>query len=302
MARASAVVLATAALAACGGGGAAIDATAPSQADALTIGANAALLPSDSTDAQAASVAAAQAVVATAQLGQSVDCAGGGTATFTASGVGLGALTNGQFNAGEHVDLTFADCRSAAGAASVTGALALDVISVSGSDYTLGTSTSQLVVALPQRTLTLNGSSTLGHSVTTAGTETTTTDHWTTPSLDVTVQGASSSDFRLTNVDETLTVVRDSGVVVSTQHTGSGTLTATLPGLTFSVTVSTPGGVTASVDGTPLSGGWSIALPSGTLVLSVAQGIFTLALDLGAGGNTVYSNTYPAAQFVSAAG
>jgi hypothetical protein len=58
--------------------------------------------------------------------------------------------TNGQLDAAETCNLSYAGCRGAAGAAQLDGSMTLAVTAASGSDVTVRTATRGLTVTLPQ--------------------------------------------------------------------------------------------------------------------------------------------------------
>ena len=205
---------AAALLAACGGGGSDATDTTLSQETAESATANTLAIPDSAAAAGTESLKTAQAVVAGGQASQTYACAGGGTATFTISGATVAGATNGQLDAGETYSLQFAACRGSAGAASVDGAMTLVVTAASAGALTVQTTTQGLTVALPQRTLTWNGSSTLAQTVVTNGATTTTTTRWTSPQIELTSQrNARNGTFTLSNVDVTRSVAVTGGVV-----------------------------------------------------------------------------------------
>ncbi|MBX3619817.1 MAG: hypothetical protein KF891_07515 [Rhizobacter sp.] len=279
----AACATAAALLSACGGGG---DDTAPggstSNETAQSASANGVVVADDSVRAQAAVLGTARSVIAVGGAAATVNCAGGGTAAFTATGSSLG---NGLLDAGEVYTMQFANCRSSSGSATVTGNLTLGVNSASGESYNVST-TSQVVVGLPQRTLSFNGSSTLGHTVQTSGATQTTIDRWVSPSVAMTsLRNNRITTLSLTNVDLTQTVTRTGGVVTGSSN--EGTLTMTYAGWlgTWSATIATQGVVSFNASGVPLSGQWLITLPRDFIALSVAAGIATATLDFGRNGS-----------------
>lgn len=272
-------------LAACGGGGE--DAGTPvtgvtdTQAQAMSV--NSAVVPSETTDATTALLSTTQAVVASGTASQSFNCAGGGTALFTATGSNLG---NGQLDAGEVYNVTYTDCRGSAGAASLNGTATLTVVSAAAGAVEVTTSTSGIVVTLPQRVLTLNGTSTLSQTVVTSGATTTTTNHWTSPQIVVTSQrNTRSSTFTLTGIDITRSITTTNGVITARSHSGTHTMNAVLPNGTWTVTTATQGVVSFDANGVPTQGDWTITLPNNRILVSVVPGTITVKLDFGADGS-----------------
>jgi hypothetical protein len=160
----AATLLCTAALTACGGGGASGDlgaALATSEKAATAYSANAAVVASDASTAVDTSVQTAQAVVATQPSSVAsvpVACPGGGTALLTVTGGTPAGVLNGQLETGEVYQLVFSACRGSAGAAVVNGTLAMTVQTASATALSLALDTGDLAVALPRGTVKLTGS------------------------------------------------------------------------------------------------------------------------------------------------
>lgn len=269
---------------ACGGGGddAAQNGSSTSNETAQSASANGVVVADDSVRAQTVMLSTARAVIAVGGASASVNCAGGGTAIFTATGPALG---NGALDAGEVYTMQFTNCRSSSGSATVTGTLTLTVNSASGENYSVNTS-SQVIVGLPARTLSHNGSSTLTHTVQTSGATQVTTDRWQSPSISTTsLRNSRITTLSLTNVDLTQTVTTTNGVV--TGSTNQGTLTMSYAGWlgTWSATITTDGPVSFNAAGTPIGGRWLITLPRDFIALDVAAGIATATLDFGRNGS-----------------
>lgn len=296
-------------LAACGGGG--DDGGSNnggsnnniSQEQAEAAGVNTAVIPNDTSQAMATALSTAQTVVAGGQANATYSCPGGGTASFTATGGTLAELGNHQFDTGEQYSVTYTNCRGALGAASVNGSLSLTVNSASGSDFSVSSTTNNIVVTLPLRTVRLNGSSSFTHTVATSGNATTTTDRWVTPSHTAAVTtGAHTSTFSYTNVDLTRSVSTVNGAVTGSSHSGTTTYSAqTLLG-PFSVTLATVGTAYYDANGRPTSGIWTLTLPHNALTLSIASNSVTLAVDYGANGSIDRTYSWTVTQTVSQAG
>ncbi|HUN92532.1 MAG TPA: hypothetical protein VMU33_10770 [Burkholderiaceae bacterium] len=296
-------------LAACGGGGASDSAAAPSssgtvsQSTAQEVSADSATVPTSTTDALSTAVTMAQTVVAGAQQSQAYACPGGGSAVYTVSGATPAQLQNGKFDAGEIYSLTFTSCKGALGAGALDGSLQLTVISASDTAVSVATSTSDLVVSVPLGTVSINGSSTISVSTVTAGATTTETINWQTPSYEVTtVFGARTSTWTFTNVDRTRTITTTNGVLASTTYSGTATLAVSHPNGSWSVTVSSTGGVQYDANGVPQSGSWTIVYPHNTLEITVAHGTVTVAVDFGNDGTIDETFTFTNTGLVSSAG
>lgn len=310
---AGALAATVAMLAGCGGSSSSTPMPASPAANAQLVestAANTAVVPSAATMATSASVWTAQSVVAGATMtisgnsaSATVACATGGTATFTVTAPTPATLANGQFDAGENYTIQFHSCQGAAGGPVVTGTLGLDVIAANTGNLTVQTSTDSLVVALPNGTVTLDGSSTLVQTVTTSGTTVTTTDHWTTPSYRVTTAFNGRSDvFTLSNVDITATTTVVGGVLVGTTYDGTMTLSASLPVGTFVITIATQGATNYDANGTPTLGTWTITLQTDAITLTIAGSVATIGVDYGSLGVIDKTYSYPISTLDRAAG
>jgi hypothetical protein len=303
---ANTVILAAVCISACGGGGstnASDSSNNVTQELAKSVSANTSTVPSEAVAAQAEMMSTAQAVVAGAQANQTYNCLGGGTAVYQVTGPVLSQLTNGQLDAGENYTLTFNACKGALGAVSINGALSLSVTSASLGNLSVNSSTNGLLVNRPRGTLTLNGSSSLQMSIAAQGADVTTTTHWTTPNYSVTTAyNARSSSFTLSNVDITDSITTTNSVISSRTHSGTTTLSATLPNGAFTVTTATQGAVSYNANGTPTQGNWSITLPNNRITLSVAVGSATLGVDYGANGTIDVTYTLTIAEMQAQAG
>jgi len=292
-------------LAACGGGGddAGTPVTGVTESQAQAMSANSAVVPSETTDAATTLLATTQAVVAGGTASQTFNCAGGGTAVFTATGGSLGSLTNGQLDAGEVYNVTYTNCVGSAGAASLSGSATLTVVSAAAGAVEVTTSTSGIVVTLPQRVLTLNGTSTLSQTVVTSGASTTTTNHWTSPQIVVTSQrNARNSSFTLTGIDITRSITTTNGVISARSSSGTHTMNAVLPNGTWTVTTATNGAVSYDANGVPTQGAWTITLPNNRIGVSVVPGTLTVTVDFGADGSIDRTYTFTSAAIGAEAG
>jgi hypothetical protein len=291
-------------LAACGGGGGDnASSTNVSQETAQAMSANSAVVPEDSTEAATTVLATTQAVVAAGQASQSFNCAGGGTALFTVTGGSLASVGNGALDAGEVYSLTYTACKGSAGAASLDGTATLTVLSATAGAVEVATTTQGIVVTLPQRSLTLNGSSTLAQTVLTNGASTTTTSRWTSPQIVLTSQrNARSSSFTLSDVDLTRSTTATGGVVSAHTSSGTHTMNAVLPNGSWNITTATQGAVSYDADGVPTQGAWTITLPNNRIGVSVVPGTLTVTVDHGADGTIDRTYTFNTTTLVAEAG
>jgi hypothetical protein len=289
-------------LAACGGGGgdAGTPITGVTQSQAQAMSANSAVVPAETTDAAALLLSTTQAIVAGGTASATFNCAGGGTAVFTATGSNIG---NGQLDAGEVYNVTYTACKGSAGAASLDGTATLTVVAAGAGTVEVNTSTSGIVITLPQRTLTLNGTSTLSQTVVTNGAATTTTNHWTSPQIVVTSQrNTRSSSFTLTGIDITRSFTTTNGVVSARSSSGTHTMTAVLPNGNWTVTTATNGAVSYDANGVPTQGDWTITLPNNRIGVNVVPGTLTVTVDFGADGSIDRTYVFTTTVIVAEAG
>ncbi len=293
-------------LAACGGGGE--DAGAPlgavSESQAESMSANSAVLPADSVEGQATVLATTRAVVAGGSASQTFACAGGGTAVFTVAGGSVGTVANGQLNAGEVYSLTYTDCRGAAGLAALTGTATLTVVAAAGGTTEVNTTTQNLQIALPLRTLTVNGSSALSEVVADDGAGVVTTTHrWTSPAVTVSsLRNARTSTFTLSNIDQTRVITATGGTISARTRSGTVTMSAQLPNGSWTITTATQGAVSFDANGVPTQGHWTITLPNNIIGISVVPGTLTVTADWGANGTIDRTWTFTGAGIGAAAG
>ena len=301
--RATALAVA-ALLAACGGGGSDADSTGTtvSAATAESASANGMAMPEETSSAMATTLSTTQAVVAGATAGATYSCLGGGTAVFSATGGTPAGLLNGQLDAGEVYSVQYNACRGSAGAASLNGTETLTVVSASSGNLTVSTQTQGIVVTLPQRTITLNGSSTLSQTVVTSGASVTTTNHWTSPQIALTsLRNGVTSSLTLTAIDHTRSVTTTNGVAAGTSHNGTITIDATLPASTWTATIATQGAVTFDASGVPTQGTWTITLPHNAIGVTVGSGTATVTVDHGPDGTIDHTYTFGAAALAAEA-
>lgn len=259
--RAIAAALFAAVLSACGGGGDDAPSTGNPSGHETVQSTSGITVIDESARAQATVLSAARVVFTVSGASGSSSCAGGGSVSFIATAGPTGSLTNGVPDAGETYTIQFASCRSASDDSVVNGALTLTVNSANGDNLSVSTE-SRLVVAQRDRTLQLDGRSTLSHTVQTSGPTQVTTDRWQTPSASITsTHGNRTTRLSLTQVDLIETVTTTNGAV--TGRTSQGTLTMGYSGWLgdWSATIGTQGIVSFNANGVRLGGLWLITLP-----------------------------------------
>jgi|GEM_PF-957065 len=322
-------------LAACGGGGDApgtgSSATPLSQSDATADAANASSTGSDTAAAldtlvdttatlapvlATAAAAPARAQVESARpeassaappISGTVACPGGGTATMTVSGGTLDMLRNGQLDAGESYQVTYAQCSGGAGLAQLTGSVEMDVTAAdrttSPASLSVDVTATHLALSLPAGSATLDGTATLSRGVSSTNGTTTTTSHVTVPSATLaTTFNARSGSFTLADLDATRTVTSVAGVATASQYAGHHTLSGTAWGRTFAMSVATSGNVNFDANGALVSGAWTVVRPKATVATTLANGLVVLTVDDGNDGTINHTWTFPAAQLAASAG
>ena len=265
-----------------------------------TTSANALAVPSAATTATSVTVTTSQVAIGAASVTvtgmtatATVACPGGGSAVFTVTGPNPANFTDGRLDAGEAFTLTFADCKGQSGGASVTGMMTLAVVAATSDTLTVQTTTNEVVVALPNGSVTLNGSSTLVRTVATSGATVTTIDHWTAPSYSViTAFNGRIDTFSMTDVDIAATTTVTNGTLASTTYEGTMTLSAKLSGVAFTITIATQGENNYDASGTPTQGTWMITLPYNAITVTIAAGTVTIGVDYGADGTIDKVYTY----------
>lgn len=246
---------------------------------------------------------ATRSVVAAGSAGAVVACAGGGSATYTVTGGTLISRANGVLDTGEIFAISFSDCRSITGAATLNGSATLTVTASTADSITVTTSTTNLSAALPLRTVTLNGASTLTQTVATSGTTNTTTNHWTSSGVQVQSQrGAQTSRYTLSDLDYTRSIVAVDGMPVSGSGQGHSTLDANLLFFTWRITMATIGNIACDGSGAIVTGRWDITLPDDRVTLDVSPLLVTLSVDLGNNGSTDLIFTFGFGSFFDEAG
>lgn len=313
-------------LAACGGGGSSsdgsTDASGISADTATTYAANATIVAGDATSAldtsavTAQAVITAQATVTAASMQEAlairpaavtnvpVACPGGGNAALTISGGSAASVLNGKLDTGEVYQIVFADCRSAAGAASVNGTLVMTVDAVTATSLALLMVATNLGIALPNGSVVLSGSTTRQVSSTVdASGATQLSSHVTTPGLTLATRyNARSSTFALSAVDVTRQITWVNGLPQSSSMSGTHTLAATLVNGAFTCTVSTQGSVSYSAAGIPTAGTWAVSLPTTNVGVSVGNAVATITVDDGKNGTIDRTFTVPVGRLQTEAG
>lgn len=317
-------------LSACGGGS---DGTASASIDdstATAYSADAAVIPNDAMGGADTAILTAQNVVAslgtvtaaeskssalsadakplTTSAAVTRTCAGGGTATVSISGANTSTWNNGKFDTGETYQISFAACKGFAGWVTVDGSMTLAVDSASGDssngNLALTLNASNLTVATPRGSASLNGSATRELAVSTdANGVVHLSGHYVASSITWSTQYfGRTSTFTLSAVDIQRDATISGGLLQSSSVNGTHTLSATLPNGSFSYTVATNGAATYDANGVPTSGNWTITLPENLITLTIGNGNATWTLDRGKDGTIDRTVIVPLPQFTQQAG
>lgn len=316
-------------LSACGGGGdaAGTPVNQTSNAEATVIAANATSASDDVATAADASVLVAQSVIdthgtmhtvnasnisapahsaiaAAAETAHaSVDCVGGGSATYTVTGGTPSDITNGQFDAGEAYQIEFDQCRSVLGGTSIDGSLSLTVEEASAEGWSLTLAAQSLSTTLPHGSLSLTGALTRSASTGSADGSVTYTGTLASEGITLTtIYRDRESTYALSHVDVARETTWKNGLFQSSTFTGTHTFAVNTPNLNAQYTVSTDGGASYTQGGVPQSGTWNIELPGKAITVDVEQGTATIRVDDGDDGNVDRTFTIPATQLKDEAG
>jgi hypothetical protein len=232
--------------------------------------------------------------------GAVVNCAGGGTATITITGGTPASQLNGQFDAGEHDEVQFEQCRGELDFAQLDGMVDIDIVSATapaGSrSFQAAMSLKALRVTLPLGNLTLGGDASLARTVTDDGSgATTTSTEFTSRNLSAaTTFHNRSGEFQFSSVDLTRTVDRTNGVVSGSSLTGQFTVSGSAGGFHFSdVQVTSDGNANYDGSGNPLAGAWTAVHGNATIHVSLADGVVTVELDRNSDGVIGRTWTFP---------
>ncbi len=275
-------------LSGCGGGGSDDSSTTNTPVTsevAQSVSATSVALTEDTSSANAAVLTSTQVVVSGGQASQTYACLGGGTAVYNVTGGSVASVTNGKLDASENYTLQFTGCRSSVGAPVVNGTVTLAVTATSAGYVSVNTSTQGIVVTLPLRTLTLNGSSSLTQTVVTNGAAVTTTHRWTTPQTTVTsTHNARSSSLSLSNVDISRSSTTTNGVLTGSSNTGTMTMALVSPNGGWEATIATQGAASYDTSGLPVQGVWVLTLPHSSIGVQVGGGTAAITVDYGPDG------------------
>jgi hypothetical protein len=302
-------------LTACGGGGSSDEQQQPlTQSEATAYAADGvqssngsassadAIFDTTQTVASASVTAAAaasdrmHALGATGIVDVQVPCDTSGTATVTISGSTVESQLNGHLDAGEHYNVSFAQCSGPLGVATLNGSVELDVTNVSttasGTTTAANLAVNKLTLAYADGSVVLDGAASLSR----VATATTTTSTFSASSISLaSTYKSRSANFTISDAEITR-VVTAAGSTLTGHHTLSGTAN----GRDFSIAVSTTGGVTYDAFGNPVAGQWTTKRGNATIVSVLANGIVILTDDEGSNGTIDATWTITLAQLLAA--
>lgn len=302
--------LAAAALAACGGGG--DDGAGLSNADAQGYAADAATMPvSASTALDASSKTLKSAVAAGASAAQkaaaegaavqplatspttTVPCALGGNVSWTASGLPLPQLLNGQLDAGETYEVSFNNCATVITGVVLSGSARIVVTSADSTGSDITTTATALTSTTPNGQYVLDGTvrQVIGSTATGSGgtqfSNRVITQRLALASRITTASGTRQASYELRNMDWTSTTLFNANdQVQSRTHQGTLELFASTPRRpSATLQVATVGTLVVGSDGFATSGGFSLAFGGDKWTVTYAATTITIALDIGNNGS-----------------
>ena len=260
--------------------------------------ANSAVLPADSVEGQA-SIPRPRAPWWPAARPARRSTAPAAAPPYSRSAAAAGSIVNGQLDAGEIYSVSYTNCTGAAGAATLNGSATLTVVTASGGTTQVNTATQNLQIALPLRTLTVNGSSTLTETVADNGGGVIVTTHrWTSPQIGGD-QRAQCAHQRLHAPTSTRRHHHHQRRISARARNGTITIDARLPNGSWTVTTATQGAVSYTT--TAPQGAWTITLPY-NIGISVVPGTLDVTVDWGADGTIDRTWTFTNAQVGSGQG
>ena len=302
------------ALAACGGGGSGSDNGLSGDvaqgyaADAATMPVQAASSLDGATSALEAAVMAGASIVPVGPTvaDVTVNCAAGGSVTYTLSGGTVAQQRNGKFDAGETYGASFKSCAAVAGGAMLNGNITLVVTAFSdtAADFTL--SVNALVLSSAQGVYTVDGSARSQRSTTAVGGGGSVVASQFTSSglaLASNVNGRQASyNVKTLNWTTSRTVDAAGKLIASTQQ-GSLDLVSSSPRRpTTTLQISTQGALVLGSDGLAASGAFSVVTGGDKLAVSYGPSSVLVTLDVGNNGSIEFTWTLGRAGFFGIAG
>lgn len=270
-----------------------------SQAEATSLGADAAALGSNAGLVADQAVQTLQAAMGVG-TGAGLVCPGGGGASVAVSGGSPASQLNGQFDVGEVYNLSLNGCSAAAGAPALSGTLTVTVVAADAGSTTLAVVlATSLSSTLPAGNFDLTGSFTLVRSV--AGN--TTTSHVTATQL-IWRRSGGARVFTLSAIDLTAAVTRSAaGTLQALTYNGSHSVSVNQSAYSnLGYSVSTTGSVGYDASARPISGSWVVTLPRHIVTLTLTGNSVRLTADFGKNGTIDLDATFPRADLLAAAG
>lgn len=216
-------------------------------------------------------------------------CAGGGTVDWTVTSANPANEGNGQLDAGEVVDATYAGCIAADGTTTLDGSLKVTVIARDATSSDLTLLLSGLKITKPAGSFTVGGGLRLQRetaAVDGGGSERRRTLSSESVAM-VTLIGQRESNYNLRDVDWSVVKTYDAGgAFVSRAHSGELTLEADNPRRPDAqLAIATDGALTVGSDGYVAAGRLVATSTENQLSATWAAGSVTITLDLGRDGS-----------------
>ena len=308
-------VLFSLALAACGGGGSAGDSSLASDvaqgyaADAATMPVQAASTLDTATSALEAAVRVSASVTPLAGptvVDVIVNCAAGGTVTYTLSGGTPAQQINAKFDAGEIYGTVFKGCANVAGGPVLNGAMNLVVTAYSSTaaDFTL--SATALSSSSAQGSYTVDGSVRSQRSTVAADASGSVVSSQFSSSGVVLASNVNSrqASYKLNTLAWTATRTLDAtGKLTASSQQGSLDLVTSTPRRPpTTLQISTQGTLTLGSDGLASAGTFSLTTGGDKLAVSYGPSNVVVTLDVGNNGSVDFTWTLTRSGFFGIAG
>ncbi len=229
-------------------------------------------------------------------------CAGGGTATITITGGTTTSEHNSTFDAGEVYDVTFAACVGRVGLERLDGTVRIAIGTVSSTATSATVTATDL--AMSGGLTTWNGAATIFRQTTASGGGTTETSSVAANNLAAaSAYNGRSGSFTVVTLSGTRTTTWNaSSVLTGWTWSGSGAVSGTVRGRSFSTSTRTTTDLSYGADGVPVAGAWTVTRSDGTITATLTAGSVAFTLDDGSNGSVDDSWTETLADLDAAIG